>query len=92
MTDIAEPPEQLLSARLERIEAKIDRLIGGPPSEIVRVREAMQMTGTRSYGAFYRVTSALHIRPYLKGKYRRSDIENALAKKLFRDKIANNSP
>lgn len=81
-----------LPQQLDRIEAKLDRLIGGPPSETVHLKEVMLMTGTRTYTSVYRTLQALCVKPYLHGKYRRKDIENAIAEKLLRDQLAGKSP
>lgn len=76
-----------VDARLDRIEAKIDRLIGGPPAEILTTKEAMHMTGTRTYSSLYRILAIIGVRAYAKGKYRRLELQNAIAKQSLRARI-----
>lgn len=83
-----EPPALAVSARLDRIEAKLDRLIGGPTPDVVSVKQAMPLVGVRTYSSFYRVISSLGVRPFLQGKYRRAEIENAVAKQALRARIS----
>lgn len=73
--------------QLDRIEAKLDRIIGGPPSPIVGCKELMRLTGCGSDSALRRLLPVLGIRPYVKGKYRRAEVENAIARKAFNDRM-----
>jgi len=70
-----------INTRLDRIEAKLDRLLAPPLPDILTVREAMKMTGFRSIPSFYRALPVLGLRSYMKGKYRRSEVENAIARR-----------
>lgn len=65
---------------LTRIEGKLDRVIAGPESPTVGLKEAMRLTGDRSSRAFYRTCGCLNITPLARGKYRRLDILNALGR------------
>lgn len=65
---------------LERIEAKLDRLISGPESPIVGRAEVMRLTGTKSTSAMHAALKRLNVQPFAKGKYRRADITNAIAR------------
>jgi hypothetical protein len=82
------PQAEPVAVRLERIEAKLDRLIGGPPAAIVTVKEAMYLTGCRSISALYRLLPELGVRPYVKGKYRRLELENAIAKHALNTRLS----
>lgn len=65
---------------LTRIEGKLDRVIAGPESPTVGLKEAMALTGCRSPRAFYRTCECLNIKSLKRGKYRRLDILNALGR------------
>lgn len=65
---------------LTRIEGKLDRVIAGPESPTVGLKEAMRLTGDRSSRAFYRTAARLGFLPLARGKYRRLDILNALGR------------
>lgn len=69
--------------QLDRIEAKLDRLISGPEGPIVGTKEAMRLTGAHSLSALYRQLTKLGIKPYLRGKYRRVDITNAIGRRAL---------
>lgn len=80
--------EWTTSARLERIEAKLDRLIGGEPADMIPVKEVMRLTGTKTYSSLYRILEKLQVHPFVKGKYRRIEVENAIAKKSLNDRLS----
>lgn len=76
-------------SQLDRIEAKIDRLIKPPEPDrpIVGTKEAMRLLGARSRSALYRQLTKLGVQPYDKGKYRRVDLTNAIGRRaLSREK------
>lgn len=75
-------------AHLERIEAKLDRLIGGPPAEVINGREVMLLTGDRSVAALHRTLTLLGIRPYKRGRYRRQEVINAVARRALEHRLA----
>lgn len=73
----------LISVRLDQIEAKLDRLIDGPPSDIVGVAEAMRLAGAKTARSLHRAFIKLGVKPYARGKYRRLDITNAIGLRVL---------
>lgn len=71
--------------QLDRIEAKLDRALAGPESPTVNVPEAMYLLGLRpkSRTSFYELCQFLHIQPFARGKYRRTDILNAIGRQAL---------
>lgn len=69
---------------LTRIEGKLDRVILGPESPTVGLKEAMALTGCRSPRAFYRLADQIGFQRLARGKYRRLDILNALGRAALR--------
>lgn len=80
--------EPILLARLDRIEAKLDRLLGGPAPEIMTPKDVMKMAGFGSLPTVYRFLHSLRVRPFLRGKYRRTEVLNAMARKSLEDRLA----
>ena len=76
------------TAQLDRIEAKLDRLIGGPPKETITLHEAMALSGCHSETAFFRLRRRLGVLPFSKGKYRRAELENAIARMALQKRIS----
>lgn len=73
------------TAQLDRIEAKLDRLVS-PELPIVGVEEAMKLTGAKSRSALYDHLKFLGVQPYARGRYRRIDIVNAIGRQLYKTK------
>ncbi len=72
-----------MSDQLSRIEAKLDRLIAGEASLLVSAKEARALLGCRSNPAFWRRCKEFGIKSIAYDKYRRADIENALARRAL---------
>lgn len=68
--------------QLDRIEAKLDRLIK-PEGPIVGTEEAMRLFGVRSMPALYRTLKKFQVKAYERGRYRRIDINAAIARKIY---------
>lgn len=68
---------------LQRIEAKLDRLISGPEAPTIGREEIMRLTGTRSRTAMHEALKQLGVRPFSRGKYRRIDLTNAIGKRAL---------
>lgn len=62
--------------RLEAIEAKLDRVLFPP---VIGLTEVMHLTGCNSPTAQHRWNQRHGIKPYARGKYRRSEIDNKIA-------------
>ena len=80
-----------IQVQLDRIEAKLDRLIEGPPrGRPNRLRRSWRAHWNPApIPHSYRVLAQLGVKPYLQGhEYRRKDVENAIAKQTLRVKIA----
>lgn len=69
--------------QLDRIEAKLDRVLAVPPSPTVTLNEAMAMFGVKSRATFYLRQIELNFQPYARGKYRRTDILNAIGREAL---------
>lgn len=63
--------------RLDRIEEKLDRALA--PRDAISPEEAMKLTGCKSLSAQYRWFKTYGLRPYIKGKYRTTDIRHKIA-------------
>ena len=66
-------------SQLDRIEDKLDELLSYD-AQLISAREAMKMLGVKSQSMFWKITKRLKIRFVTKGRYRRLDIANAVAK------------
>lgn len=64
-------------AQLNRIEAKLDRLIG-PESMVISSKQARELYGVRSNDALYRAAEKFGIHQVSHGKWRRLDWTNAI--------------
>lgn len=62
--------------QLERIETKLDRALTTP---ILDVDEAMRLTGCNSRSAFFQWARRHEVKAYVRGKYRRIEVENKIA-------------
>lgn len=71
--------------QLDRIEAKLDRVLNGPESPTVDVAGAMFLLGISGGNrtGFYERCRELQILPYTRGKYRRTDILNAIGRRAL---------
>lgn len=70
-----------VQSRLARIEKKLDSLLykePAPASEVVGIREIMRLTGTQSRFGAHRILKKLGVHPFVKGKYLRADLANAM--------------
>lgn len=72
-----------LFAKLDQMDAKLDRLISGPELPIVGVKEAMRLTGSGTPRTLHRTLIKLGVQPYARGKYRRMDITNAIGRRIL---------
>lgn len=72
------------TAWLDRLEAKLDRLIKGEEALVLTQPEAMKLLGSKSSRSFYRLTAELGIKPYSRGRYLRADLESAMASRAIR--------
>lgn len=72
-----------IMAKLDVMDAKLDRLIGGPPPETIGVKEAMRLTGAKTARTLYDHLRLLGVKPYARGKYRRMDITNAIGLRIL---------
>lgn len=54
--------------------------VNSPPSQTIDRHELQSILNCKTAGATYRVAKRLGISPYLRGKYRRKDVENAIAR------------
>lgn len=70
--------------QLTRIEAKLDRLLAGPQNPVLSLSEAMRLTGSRSRQAFQRMVQKWGVHSFIRGKYRRVDLENAMGREALR--------
>jgi hypothetical protein len=68
---------------LVRLEAKVDRLLAPPQAPVVSFKEAMQLCGCKSRSSLQRMLAKLQVRNVSRGKYRRQDITNALARIVY---------
>lgn len=80
MSDLPQP-------QLDRIESKLDRLLGAPLPEVIGLREAMRLCGVRSKPAFYRLRDAMGVVPYKKDGYRRTEIMNGISRQALNKKL-----
>lgn len=69
-----------LLQRLDQIEAKLDRVINGPQPDVVGVAGAMPLTGCKTKRAQAAWFRRYNVKPYARGKYRRIDITNKIAR------------
>lgn len=65
---------------IAKLDAKLNQLIA-PPMPIIRLKQAMNMTGCNSVSAFQRFKKEFQIKTLNRGRYSRSDIENAIARR-----------
>ncbi len=72
-------------AKIDQINARLDRLLEGPPAPIVRRAEAMRMTGCPSTGAFQRFKREFGIVAVNRGRFSRMEIENAIARRVYKN-------
>jgi hypothetical protein len=69
-------------AQLNRIEAKLDRLIGPEPA-VISSRQARELWGVRSNTSLYRAAKTLGIHPVTHGHWRRLDWTNAITQRAI---------
>lgn len=79
---------EVLQPQLDRIEAKLDRLIGGPEKETIGLREVMRILDCKSRPSAYRNLALIGVRAYSKNKYLLKDLRNAIARKQLEDQLA----
>lgn len=65
-----------LLAKLEAIEAKLDRVLF---PEVIDLRGVMHLTGCRSTTAQNRFNHKYGLKPYAHNKYRRKEVSNLVA-------------
>lgn len=65
-----------LLAKLEAIEAKLDRVLF---PEVIDLHGVMHLTGCKSPTAQYRFNRKYGLQPYAFGKYRRKEVANLVA-------------
>lgn len=68
-----------LLQRLDRIEAKLDHVLNGPPAEVIGVPECLPLTGCKTTRSQHRWFKTYQVKPYSRGKYRRLDVTNKVA-------------
>ncbi len=80
-------PPTLLAPDLEAVAQRTAELVlarmSAPVGETIGLDGLQTMLGCRSTSATYRAAAALNIRAYLPGKYRRKDVENAIARRSY---------
>ena len=74
-----------LAALGAEIHAKLDAILAAvkpspDPHQVVDCAEAMRMTNAGSPRALYRLLAKIGVRRVAHGRYRRGDIENAIAR------------
>lgn len=72
---------------LTRLEAKVDRLLAPEQSPIVTFQEGMVLSGCKSRTTFQRFLAGNEIKSVRRGKFRRTDIQNAIARIIYRARI-----
>lgn len=74
-----------LSTELEALAQRVATLVAEKlsyttPNETLGIAEVMPLLNCRARSTAYRTLAALQVRAYLPGKYRRRDVENAIAR------------
>lgn len=73
---------------LNRINDRLDRMIDGEPGQLIRLKEAMRMTGCGSPGSFQRFKKEFGIACVNRGRFSRVDIENAIARRIHEKNLS----
>lgn len=73
--------------QLNRIEAKLDRLIGPEPA-VISCKQARELWGCKSNASLYRAAKTFGFHPVLHGKWRRLDWMNAITTRALKLKVS----
>lgn len=76
--------------QLARIEAKIDRLIQGNEPDVMTAADVMELMGLNSRTALHRLRLRLGLKPFVRGKYRRKEVQTAIARQTLNSRLAIN--